>query len=99
MTKHGIWIRLQGDSEFLKECIIMIYNLQTSHEKMVKSTTHTNDVGFNKADSFFMTQIAERLRDNIPVSEDDLLIASEKMGKYAGQIASIIKSAKYDRDN
>lgn len=97
MTTAVVWTRLNGDEDFLKECIVILYKLQTSHEKLVKSTTMTNQVGFNKADAPFLSKLAENIENakNLigrPYTEDDLIIAKEKMLKYSRQVANIFNS-------
>ena len=93
MTKIEVWTRLQGDDEFLMECIVLLYKLQTAHEKFVKSTTETNRMGFNKADAPFLTEMYERITSvrhglRLP-NEHELIIAREKMLKYSQQLANI----------
>lgn len=97
MNTAIIWARLHGDDDFLKECILILYRLQTSHEKMVRSTDITNLVGFNKADAPFLSKLAENIQNSKNLigrayTEDDLIIAREKMMKYSRQIANIFNA-------
>lgn len=97
ITSHGIWTQMLGDDDFLMECILIMYNLQTSSERITKSTHHTNGVGFNKADAPFLTELSKKIKSMkegpakwLLVSSDDLEIAREKMQKYSRQLANIL---------
>jgi hypothetical protein len=107
MTKIEVWTRLQGDDEFLVQCILVLYQLQTHHEQITKSTQETNLVGFNKGDAPFLSKLGKEIAWLIELkftwekaismlSQDDLILAREKMPKYAQQLANIFTANNGD---
>jgi hypothetical protein len=101
MTKIEVWTRLQGDDEFLLQCLLILYQLQTDYEQISKSTTETNRVGFNKGDASFLGEMAVKVKSSlrdynwpkvvelVNLNFSNITLTREKMLKYSQQLANI----------
>jgi len=60
------------DNEYLKKCIVFLYNRQTVDEKMSYKTKHQNKIGYNKADAKIMTGYAKKIISGYSLSKIEL---------------------------
>ena len=91
MNKIVVEARLQSEDDFLADCVKELYKLQEEDEKAVGETNHTNGVGFNKADSVFLSRIARSLQKvGSTIPKFQLPEVRRRMTKYAGQLSGIL---------
>lgn len=88
-----IQTKMEHDNDFLFRCVLAIYEKQEEDEQEMKATAHANGVGFNKADSRFLSEFMELVQqqdwDAISESLDE---ARKRMAKYAGQLSRILQN-------
>lgn len=87
-----IQAKMDYDDDFLKKCILKLYERQEEDEQAVRDTTHQNGQGFNKADAKFLTKMASWIIGGLPFSESqqNLADARKRMMKYAGQLSVVL---------
>ena len=66
--------------------LILLYSLQTNHEKMLGRTGEFNGVGFNKVDSEILSSFARGYESRGYLSPKQYQILGKRIPKYAGQI-------------
>ena len=66
--------------------LILLYSLQTDHEKMLGKTGELNGVGFNKLDSEILSSFARGYKSRGYLSPKQYQILGKRIPKYAGQI-------------
>ena len=81
---------LTYDVDFQAKYLLKLYERQTLDEKQVEHTIHSNKQGFNSADAPILSAIAEDLRHDRPLSPDQKRELTNRMSKYAKQLAPII---------
>ena len=91
MTKEFIKEKLRSDNRWLCRGILAIYNKQTYEEQNAEATLKDNGVGFNGVDAYILSSFAKQLKQGKALSSKQLVIASKKMPKYAGQLLQIAK--------
>jgi|WetSurMetagenome_2_1015567.scaffolds.fasta_scaffold409829_2 hypothetical protein len=82
---------IEKNDKMVARSIVQIYQLQTEHEKSLKSTNEHNGIGFNSVDSFILTSFAEFYIDRGYLSPRQLEIGRKKIKKYAKQLLKIIE--------
>lgn len=85
-----IWLRLQGDNDFLFHCIKLLWKKQTEDEQTTVATLHKNFVGFSKADGASLGTLAEQLEKGYEPTLVEAYSAQVKMLKYAKQLAGYL---------
>ena len=73
----------------LARAIVLIDNYQTEPERQAKESTEDNDVGWTKQDAKDMGEIADKVRNGIPLSKGELAKSRNKMKKYWRQLMLI----------
>lgn len=54
---------LMTDAEFLTKCLLLLYDKQEEDEQEIEDSVHQNNVGFNKSDAKFLTDLAIRAKE------------------------------------
>ena len=94
MTKR-IWTEdeirdyVQTNDKVLYGAIKKLYDEQTADEKEAGQTKHYNNIGFNGADSKFMSSIAEFLIRKGYLTEKQKFAARKRMVKYTKQLTRL----------
>lgn len=83
---------VQTNDIVLYRAIKQLYDRQTEDEKAAGNTKHYNGVGFNGADSRFMSSIAEFLIKHRFLTDKQKFVARKKMIKYTKQLTAIANS-------
>lgn len=82
MQVHDAWIT-RG--------LVAIYEKQTADEQFVKTTKHSNGVGFTGSDAHFLSSLAQQYQYKGYLSAKQMKFARRSMKKYAGQLVKIVK--------
>jgi hypothetical protein len=86
--------------------LIVIFEHQTSEEQSTESTRDANGVGFSGVDGQILTSFAKQVlrhqadknpKFKSPLSERQMAICRNKIKKYAGQIARIVRAKETAR--
>lgn len=88
-TEDEIKAYVQANDKVLYGAIKKLYNEQTTDEKVAGKTKHYNGVGFNGADSKFMSSIAEFLIRNGFLTDKQKYAARKRMVKYTKQLTKL----------
>lgn len=78
--------------------LLCIYDYQTADEQASEHTKDHNDVGFNGLDAQILTSFAKQVHKHkrnpqypTPLSVKQMRICRNKMLKYAGQLARVVR--------
>lgn len=93
--------KLAHDTDFVKKCLIRLYEQQEEDEQDRGETTHENGVGFNKADAFILTPIARNMvlesigsglpPERIIITADAMDECRMRLPKYVAQLERLLK--------
>jgi len=94
-TKDSIRAKLASDNVMVERSLLVLYNLQTTHERVVVGTTDRNNIGFNSPDAKFLSRAAVWVQKGITkqIPEGQRLSGEyrdrirSRLLKYAGQLA------------
>lgn len=93
-TKEFIKEKLSSDVRWMERGLIVLFNRQTSDEKVTRSTRHENGRGFNKSDSNYLSYVSKYVLNGGRLSGKHLEKVSTKLPKYWGQILEEIELKK-----
>ena len=88
-TEDEIRDYVQTNDKVLYGAIKKLYDEQTEDEKEAGQTKHYNNIGFNGADSKFMSSIAEFLIRKGYLTEKQKFAARKRMVKYTKQLTRL----------
>lgn len=88
-TEDEIRDYVQTNDKVLYGAIKKLYNEQTEDEKEAGQTKHYNNVGFNGADSKFMSSVAEFLIKRGYLTDKQKFAARKRMVKYTKQLTRL----------
>ena len=80
---------IQNNDKVLYGALLALYDCQTSDEKSSQETRYTNNVGFNGADSRFLSSVAESLKKYGSLTDKQKYTTRKKIAKYIGQITNL----------
>ncbi len=80
---------LASSDEMVRRSLIVLYQQQTTDERMEGATIEKNNVGFNAFDAKFCTHLAQRLIKGGPLSYSEIGTARRMLMKYAKQLAEL----------
>lgn len=92
LTKAQIKDRLESDSEFRKQAILILFKLQTEHEQMTSSTLVRNRRGFMSSHAVHGTRIARLIEAGEPLSPEDEARVAEIAPRYSRQLATYFRA-------
>ena len=84
-----IKVLLKTNDVALKRAIVLIYELQTDEEKNLGVAKEENNVGFSKIDAEFLSKVARKIKNNLPLDDAEIIISRNKMQKYWKQLMYI----------
>jgi len=85
-TEAEIKANLRKYDKWVEKAIVAIYDLQTEYEKRAHGTNRDNNVGFNKVDAGFLSDLAESYREYGGLTEAQIDAGRDAIMKYAGQL-------------
>lgn len=85
-TKEAVKELLQTNEKARIRALLLLYGLQTDHEKCCGHTAALNGVGFNKVDSVMLTSFAKQYKDRGFLSDKQLAVLERRIPKYSKQI-------------
>ena len=85
-TEAEIKENLRKYDKWVERAIVAIYNLQTEYEKQAHGTNRYNNVGFNKIDAGFLSDLAEGYKEYGSLTEAQIDAGRDAIMKYAGQL-------------
>jgi hypothetical protein len=95
--------RIQTDYGFAIQCLLKLYERQTTDEQLSEETKHVNNIGFSGADANILSSFAKQVlqwksetnpRYPSPLSPRQMEILRKKLQKYAKtQIPKIFSSS------
>lgn len=88
-TEDEIRDYVQTNDKVLYGAIKKLYDEQTADEKVAGETKYYNGVGFNGADSKFMSSVAEFLIRRGYLTERQKFAARKRMMKYTKQLTRL----------
>ena len=88
-TEEEIRNLVQTNDKVLYGAIKKLYAEQTADEQRAGQTKHHNGVGFNGADSRFMSSIAEFLKRTGFLTDKQKVVARRKLVKYNKQLTRL----------
>lgn len=87
MTAEEIKTRMSNDRNFTAKALLFLYSRQTDSEKNSKATNTNNGVGFNSADSDFLSRLAQWYQTHKFFTDKQYYSVLKKMNKYANQLS------------
>lgn len=66
--------------------LLLLYSMQTEHEKMLGRTGEFNGIGFNKVDAEILSSFARGYKNRGYLTPKQYGVLGKRIPKYAGQI-------------
>ena len=88
-TANEIKSNILNSDKWAIRGLLAIYKYQTEYEQSVEATIESNGVGFNGADSKFMSSVAKSFLEKNYISDRQMFYVRKKIVKYCGQLAKI----------
>lgn len=85
---------LSTNINWAKKACLLIFEKQTSHEKATYKSTENNKVGFDKFNAPRLTLIANKLKRNSKLTEEQDHLLLEIMPNYAQQMYDLMDKVK-----
>mgnify|MGYP000151931552 CR=1 FL=1 len=89
LTAFDIKMKLLTDDRWLYRAVYVIYERQTTQEKLVCDTKENNGIGFNSVDGKALSEIAERIIAGKTLTAKQLAETRRRMLKYVNQLRDI----------
>jgi len=87
-SKRDILNQVATDDAFALHCLCVIHDRQTAHEQATKSTKSKNRQGFMSSHAVRGCELAEKVKGNEPLSEEEMGLARTITGRYGKQLAA-----------
>jgi hypothetical protein len=87
-TKSQLKARIAADDDFVKECLVVMYNRQTTDEQETKDTKYRNRRGFMSSHAVRGTDLANKVLGGEWLNPEELDLAREIVKSYTKQLAS-----------
>ena len=84
--KEYIIKEIRNNDLALKKAILLVYQNQTTEEKIQNESIERNNLGFNKWDGPYLTGIAKKILKGKNLTPKDLAICRNKISHYWKQI-------------
>jgi len=88
LTKNAIKTRLETDSDFRHEAMVVLLDRQTSEEQETKTTKNKNARGFMSSHAVRGTAVAMKIRNGEELTEEDEATVLKIAPRYSKQLAS-----------
>lgn len=82
----------------LCKAIVLIYENQTTEEKLKDESVEENQIGFTKWDAKEMSEIARKIKAKEPLSKGEVAKSRNKMQKYWKQLMIISKQQMKEKE-
>jgi hypothetical protein len=92
--KNNIQLKLRTNFKWQVRALTRLFDDQTINERIDSISDHKNKVGFNSADAYILSKLAEFYNRNGYLSQKQKSILSTKLPKYWKQINKYIEDAK-----
>ena len=79
---------LESEDDFVRRCIVLLYEKQEADEQVIKESVYQNGVGFNKSDAEFLTEKAIRIKAGTVTYVTAEM--RKRMKKYARQLSNYL---------
>lgn len=95
VTESKIWTveevkdLLRRNDEMVRKSLIKLYHLQTIDELNEKTAKHRNDIGFNRFDAAFGTDMAQQVIDGVQLTDRQIMFSRQMLRKYAKQLTAV----------
>ena len=80
---------LTKSDEMVRRSVLKLYEYQTAGEQRVNYTMYFNRVGFNRPDSFYLSDIARLLKYGNKLTDKQIWKARKTIMKYTKQLTKI----------
>lgn len=90
-TKERVRKELKTNPKAVTRGILALYDRQTDDERVNRTTSSSNGMGFNSHDAAFLSSLAMQIYKKGFLTEKQLEKGREKMLKYSGQIARMVE--------
>lgn len=88
-TEEEIKVLVQTNDKVLYGALKKLYAEQTADEQSVGQTRHNNGVGFNGADSKFLSSVSEFLLKRGYLTDKQKFVVRKKLVKYNKQLTRL----------
>lgn len=97
---------LRDSDAWVLRALVVIFEYQTAEEQNTESTRDANGVGFSGIDGQIMTSFAKQVlrhqadpnpKFKSPLSERQMVICRNKIKKYSGQLARLVRAKEQAR--
>jgi len=88
-TQDMIKSLLKERDDAVERAIIALFNLQNDDEKYNGTTCHLNGVGYNRFDSGYFTNLANKLLRKEHLTTTEIAISRCKLMKYSKQLSTL----------
>lgn len=82
---------LRTNDKALSRAVVAIYNRQTLNEKVTGQSAERNGVGFSRWDAEEMSDIAVKIKNGVPLKQNEIVHARLVMPKYWRQLMVVSK--------
>lgn len=96
-TEKEIYDLIQNNDKVLYRALKRIYAKQTSDEQIAGTTMHHNGVGFNGADSKFMSGVCKYLINTGRLTNSQKYVARKRLVKYNRQLTRIANEVEREK--
>lgn len=86
-TKKQIALRLATDPGFVRDCLVILYDRQTSDEAETSSTKYKNARGFMSSHAVHGTRLAKMVLAGEEMTDEDTAKVAEIVPRYTKQLA------------
>ena len=87
-SKRAILDQVAEDDAFMLHCLCILHDRQTAHEQATKSTKSKNRQGFMSSHAVRGCELAEKVKSNEPLSDEEVGLARAITGRYGKQLAA-----------
>lgn len=88
-TAQDIANHLEKSDENVQKALMILWERQTSDEKLFSDTVYRNSHGFNKADAWELSFYAIQVEKGTDLERPQAFIVRRKLQKYCGQLAIV----------
>lgn len=87
-SKRSILEQVATDDAYALHCLCILHDKQTEHEQATKSTKSKNRQGFMSSHAVRGCELAEKVKSNEPLSDEEMGLARAITGRYGKQLAA-----------
>ncbi len=87
VTKAQIKAQLDGDADYRKQAMVILFTLQTEHEQNTETTLNKNRQGFMSSHAVHGTRVAKKIKAGEELTAEDLGHVDAIAPRYSRQLA------------